>query len=1436
MNTKEPIYKKISILIIVFLCINSLQARNERDTMGIGRSISFSENLGQWESRVLFRSQMRGTTLFVERDCFTLVVQHPDNENLHHPAIHNSKFKNQNYRTHAYRIRFEGCSTGTVEGTDKDAGHENYFIGNDPSRWRSGVGTYRSLLYHDLYDGVDMKVYSATNAMKYDFIVHPGADPSEIRIGYEGIDGIKIQRGNLIVQTSVLDIVELKPYAYQIVDGKEAEVRAEYVLDGQQRMENGERKYLVTFRLGEYDTTQALIIDPQLHFSTYTGSTADNWGTTGCYDSYKNTYTSGLVFGSGYPVSTGAYDGSYNGNADIGIFKFDQTGSQRLYATYLGGSQADMPHSMFVNSLDELIIFGTTGSNNFPVTTGAYDISFNGGTPLQYEGSSTINFPNGVDLFVCRFSSDGSQLRASTYVGGSGNDGLNYRNSFNSNVIMIGNDSLYFNYGDGARGEIITDDLNNVYVGSTTFSSDFPVTPGCVQPVSGGRQEGVVFKIDYNLSHLIWSTYLGGVKDDAVYSIDCDQDYNVVVTGGTNSSNFPVTPGAYKTSYGGGSADGFVAKISYYGKTLMASSYFGSTTYDQSYFVRCGKQGDAFLFGQTKAAGSTLVRNAGYNTPNSGQFLARLRPGLDTLVWSTVFGDGSGQPNISPTAFAVDICNRIYLSGWGRVFLGFTWNGVNYPWFSGGTTGLSVTPGAYQTSTDGQDFYLMSIDMDASQLVYATFFGEQHSSSGNYYSGSDHVDGGTSRFDRLGTLYQSVCASCSENDNFPVTTGAYGQHNNSSNCNNAIFRFNLTDDFPVAEFNYSRGSDCTPTTITFHNTGRGDSYLWDFGDGQTSTDANPVHSYAVAGFYTVRLVAYMTGGCRSSDTTERVITILSGTTLPQLDTLSTCPGTPIQIGVRPEVGFTYHWIQGTVSDSNIANPMTDQPGSYTLQIRWADGCESTVDQLIVGGETNSTILGDSILCSIPDTLTLVTDGPDPTYVWSSNRNFSDTLNSDTFSGVLSFTPHDGQWLYTRTTDALGCYKNDSIQVHFYSIIDSLFIIDPKCPGDCLGNVCVIPSANSVAPRQYNWTYWGNGWNNANCCGQFCAGDYTVMMRDGNGCKLTTPFTITDPLPPVINAAVQHIPCLDTCTGAISITVTGNSEYSFLWLDDSSTAASRADLCPGLYYLEVTDSNGCIFHDTIEVLDNFNMSVSISDALNTCPGSCSGSATALASGGNAPYTYLWSNGEATATASSLCEGTFLVIATDADGCTSMDSVEISRQHSFDSIHVWADDTTVFLGHNTTLHVSPIPMGSYWWSPSTQVSNPSSSSPTATPEDTTWYVVTVTDSIGCKYQDSVKISCISVNCGKPNIHIPNAFTPNGDGKNDQLCFRGEWISDFHIVIFTRWGEKVYESGDINECWDGRFRDNWCMPGVYVYHCTITCADGQHSQFKGDVTLIR
>ena len=1431
MKHATNIIRIITLLSFLLLSLNVLHARNDRDTLGLGARILFSENKGQWEKQVLFRSQMHSTTLFAERDCFTFVVEHPDNPNLRHPhnAVANGDRKVKNgklpssFRSHAYRLRFEGSNTDYVEGTERQHGYENYFIGRDQSRWATHVGVFQSILYHNLYNGIDLKVYAASNAMKYDFIVAPGANPSVIKLRYEGIDGLKLQNGNLIVRTSVSDIVELRPYAYQIVNGQQREVKAEYVL-------NREKNNTVTIRLGEYDTSQMLVIDPYLYFSTYTGSTADNWGTTGCYDSQKNTYTSGLVFSTGYPVSTGAYDGSFNGNADIGIFKFDTSGSQRLYATYLGGSNADMPHSTFVNSLDELVIFGTTGSSNFPVTYGAYDTSFNGGTALQYENSYSINFPNGSDIFICRFSSDGAQLQASTYVGGSGNDGLNYRNTFTYDEIMIGNDSLYYNYGDGARGEIITDDLNNIYVGSTTFSNDFPVTANCIQPTNHGRQEGVVFKIDYNLANMMWSTYLGGMKDDAVYSIDCDNDYNVIVTGGTNSLNFPTTAGSYHTFYSGGSADAFVTKISYYGTHMMASTLYGSIAYDQSYFVRCGKSGDVFLFGQTKAPGSTLIRNANYNTPNSGQFLARFKPNLDTLVWSTVFGDGSGSPNLSPTAFAVDICNRIYLSGWGRVFLGFSWGGTNYPWNSGGTTNLTVTSDAYQSVTDGQDFYIMSLDIDANDLVYATYFGEQHGTSSDYYNGSDHVDGGTSRFDRHGTIYQSVCASCHENDNFPVTTGAYSQHNNSNNCNNAIFRLNLTDDFPVAEFTPPPGL-CAPAQITFNNTGRGTSYLWDFGDGTTSTLKNPTHTFSTPGTYNVTLVAFMPGGCRNSDTVTYPVSVI-GQGRYSLDTLQTCPGTALQIGVRPTMGCSYNWVSGPVSDHTIANPMVYTTGTFVLIIS-NGSCIDTVIQVVVPGEIDAHIAGDTTTCSIPSTININAEGTDIVYQWSSRADMGDTLNADMSSGLLSYTPHDGQWLYMHVMDSRGCYKNDSILIHFYSIVDSVIVTPPLCPGGCDGTAAIIPSPQAVAPYQYNWL---SGWSGDSVFNQYCAGSYTVFFRDSNGCLISTQIAITDPLPPEINDSVRHINCLESCTGRITISVVGNSTYQVLWLDDSSTTFTRENLCPGIYTVQVTDSNGCTFTKNIEVLENVDMDVTIETFSNTCSDQCNGTATAVASGGTGPYTYIWNSGEEGSTARNLCEGMAVVVAVDSYGCQVCDSVMINRHHSFDSIEVWADDEYVFNGNSTNLHVTEINGATYWWSPSNIINNPTSANPTATLEDSTTFVVTVTDTAGCTYSDSVHVGCVTINCGEPNLFIPNAFTPNNDGKNDELCFSGEWIDEFHIAIFTRWGEKVYESDNMAECWDGRFRDNWCMAGVYVYHCRVRCANGQVSQLKGDVTIIR
>ncbi len=1196
---------------------------------------------------------MNQAAFFAETDCFTFVIKAKDQEES---ADH---FHHQHATAaHAYKVHFIGSNPQvTVTGHDIDPteGYDNYFIGNKPEHWVSRVPHLKTILYHDLYPGIDMDVRVTEHAMKTNYYVSAGTNPSAIVLEYEGTDKLYLSSGNLIIRTSVGEIVEIRPYAYQECDTGHCEIDVRYRLIGNR----------VTFVVGDYDTQLPLVIDPVLHFSTYTGSTADNWGTTAAYDYEKNTYTAGLIFGTGYPVSTGAYDLSYNGNCDIGIFKFDSTGSQRIYATYLGGSYADMPHSMFVNSFNELVIFGTTGSEDFPTSSDAFQRIMRGGSPIQYEGTTTVNYPNGSDIFVSRFSIDGTRLSASTYVGGTNNDGLNYRNSFNNSyrTYMCGNDSLYSNYGDGARGEIITDDLNNVYIGSTSFSMDFPVTLGSVNIYPPLKQNGVVFKLDYNLRNMIWCTYLGGDGDDAVYSIDVDSSYNVIACGGTNSSNFPTTPGAYQTTYRGGSADGFISKISYHGNRLINSTYYGSDAYDQVYFVRTGKNNEVFIFGQTKATGNTMIYNAGYNTPGAGNLLARLQPDLSQRVWSTVFGTNIGHPNLSPTAFAADICNRVYAVGWGRDFVGSCVSDFS----QGSCHNMEVTPDAYQSTTDGQDFYLLAIDDRASHLDYATFFGEDHANANQ--GGSDHVDGGTSRIDRRSTLYQSVCASCGGTNSFPTTPNVWSENNECSyNCNNAVFRFTIHTDYPVAEF-VAPPVGCAPYTVTFHNTGRGNSYLWDFGDGNTTTATNPTHTFNNAGTYHVRLIAYMDGGCKTTDTTSVNVTVLDATQSRHY-ILTPCEGQLTQIGHKPMLGCSYQWLTEGVSDSHVANPYVNQSGIY----------------------------------------------------------------------VVSMTTFDSS-----------CTQTDTFEVRYLRTLDTLILRNPTCPGYADGSALVrIPETM----RDSVQILWDGTPGDTLLSGLSADGRQHQLEVIHGECTSTVVFTIIDP--PLLQYSIEadSILCDDNCTGWIHL--------SYGYPGGSTTDSLINNLCAGKHTLYFTDTAGCPYSDTVTII---------------------------------------------------------------------------RDTLLDHMQVWADNYEIFLSQHVGLHATSLPGAAYSWTDPSTLINPYTPNPTATPQDTlTHYECVVVDSLGCTWRGSLFIHCTEITCGEPNIFIPNAFSPNDDGINDRLTFHGKWVLEFHLSIYSRWGEKVFETHDINDSWDGRYNGNWCQPGVYTYYCRIRCEAGFDNLLKGDITLIR
>ena len=1409
------------LLIATLLSATPLYARNARDTLSVGGRMHFTENKGQWESNILFKSVMSNADLFMERNCFTILLSDPKNPKGK-PYL-NDKNTNKEYRFHAYRVNFVNAKADSIVGQDKEDTYENYFIGNDPKHWASEVHLFQTVEYHNIYPKTDLKVYSAEGALKYDFVLHPGASPKKICLSYDGTDGLRTQNGNLIIKTSVLDIVELEPYAYQIIDGKEVEVKCSYRLKGN----------AVTFDLGDYDASKPLVIDPMLIFSTYTGSVADNWGTTAAFDSHKNTYSAGLVFGNGYPTTLGAFQTTSAGNADIGVIKLDATGAQRVYATYIGGTYADMPHSLYVNEFDELVILGTTGSPNFPTTTSAYSRTFSGGSSVTYLGTGVINFPSGSDIFVCRLNATGTRLGASTYIGGTGNDGLNYKQRFSSSndIVMLGNDSLYYNYGDGARGELITDDLNNVYVASCTFSSNFPTTPGSFQPTAGGAQDGVVFKLDYNLSNLLWSSYIGGSNDDAAYSIDTDDEYNILVCGGTNSNDYLVTANAYNMSYNGGSADAFIAKISSNGTQLMGSTFFGSPAYDQAYFVRTGKQNHVFVFGQTKASGNTLIHNAQYNVPNSGQFLARFGADLDTLIWSTVFGTGSGVPNISPTAFAADVCNRVYAAGWGRIFCGYYLAGQIQPWNTNGTWGMQVSPGAIQSSTDGQDFYVICITETANAMDYATFFGESHTGS-NANSGHDHVDGGTSRFDKMATLYQSVCASCGGCQGFPTTPSALSSSNNSSNCNNGIFRMNVHNDFPVADF-IRPPVGCFPDTVTFINTGFGTSFRWYFGDGGTSTAQNPTHIYTQPGIYNVMLVAYLENGCHSTDSIVKQIMIL-GHQQP-FDTVQTCPGNQIRIGQNPQMGCTYHWISGNVSDSTIANPYTTVYNDTVLYCVVSNGaCTDTIPQNIIMSPINMSLYRDTSDCTSPILISTITQSHGYYfYHFSSNRYFTDTLNPNTMRSPNAYVNITGpQYFYVKVYDTNGCFSIDSVFVNFVSIAMPVVFQDPLCPGSCDGFASVSLN-NATPPFDIRWST-GNRTDTA--IYNLCQGNYSIRVMDSKGCSVTQNFTLVDPQGPVVTKAVGHTNCAASCNGYILDTITGPSQYVFEWLDAPIYAPERHNLCIGTYILKITDSNGCEYFDTTQIVE---LPPYTDTALvkATCKDLCSGEIDVTPIGGVSPYTYSWSHGANTSFIDSLCSGTYSLVITDSVNCSITDTFFVDVYSVFDSMRVWADDTVVFRGNTTRLYVTPVQGATYHWdATSGSLGSPNSPTTTAGPNDSTWYYVTVIDSLGCEYRDSLFMPCIDVICGRPNVFIPNAFSPNGDGQNDQLCFKGEWIVSFHIAIFSRWGEKVFETNDINECWDGTYKGRKCQSGVYMYTCDIECEGHQNTYFKGDVTIIK
>ena len=903
-------------------------------------SIEFIENKGQWEKAIFFKAKIPGGNLYLEEAQITYQFYNENDINrlddLHHHLIKNPTEQDYLLHLHAFSVEFLGAQTNTISSSQPTTDYLNYFIGKHPENWASNVKKYKKINYDGLYKNIDLKFYLKTNYLEYDFIVHPEGDPNEIKWNYKGVDYVSLEKGKLKIQTSVNELIEQKPYAYQIINGEHKEVKCKFKLEGT----------IASLELPRgYDKTLDLIIDPILIFASYSGSNADNWGFTSTFDNDGNLYGGGVAFSIGYPTTIGAYQFNFNGGVgqgtDITISKFSSDGSSLIYSTYLGGDRNEAPHSLIVNSNNELLIMGTTSSDDFPTSPTAFDPTFNLGTNYT---ASIPSYADGSDIIVTKLSTDGMTLLGSTYIGGSGNDGLNTDNA------------LQYNYADDFRGEIIVDNNDNIYIASSTRSNDFPITPGAFQPAISGinTQDACVFKLSPNLDTLIWSSYLGGTNNDAAYSLQFNSLNELLITGGTRSTNFPITAGTIQPFNMGG-VDGWIAKIDNIGSSILACTYLGTPDYDQAYFVQLDGSDNVYVVGQTE--GTYPISPASvYNVPNSGQFIHKLLPDLSATVISTSFGTGSGEVDIALSAFLVNDCNNILISGWGGVV-----NVLNGRANFSTTNGLPTTPNAIQTTTDGSDYYLMMLSQDADTLLYATFYGGDMS--------NDHVDGGTSRFDKKGIVYQAVCASCTGvSSDFPTTPGVWSNTNESTNCNLGVFKIDLVQIISkIGTYTPPRicGIDSLffiGDTISFQNLSSGAiSYSWDFGDGASSTEYEPRHSYTDSGTYNVTLIVKDSTSCIREDTSFIQVRIHRFTGSISPDTVI-CANDTLELLAAG--GLSYSWSSSIPIDnpteSNILSSVST-PTIFSVEIVDSLNC---IDTLSV----NVGIFSNPII-SLQDTLT-----------------------------------------------------------------------------------------------------------------------------------------------------------------------------------------------------------------------------------------------------------------------------------------------------------------------------------------------------------------------------------------------------------------------------------------------------------------------------------
>ncbi|HEU4388988.1 MAG TPA: SBBP repeat-containing protein, partial [Blastocatellia bacterium] len=638
--------------------------------------ISFEPNQGQTDPRVRFIARGEDYSVYLTSTevVLALATRKRGNALLRGEGIAHTPgdpFPQQASTSNCVlRMKLLGANPEpSIYGLDRLHSTSNYFIGDDPAKWRTGIPSFARIKYQDIYPGVDLLCYGDPDNFEYDFAITPGVDPNCIRLNFAGADKIEVDAaGDLVTSMPGGQVREHRPLVHQVIDGARRMIPSRYVLDEIDSLTGDSasamRSWNVRFEVGPYDVSRDLIIDPALEFSTYLGGKGDDEGNAITLDSAGNAYVIGFTDSPNFPTANAAQRANGGGLQDAFVAKVDPSGTRLLYSTFIGGNGQDNGNAIAVDAAGNAYITGYTGSTNFPTLNA-----------MQRNKSGQFN------AFVAKMNPAGA-LVYSTHLGGSVGD-------FGSSIAV--------------------DAEGNAYVAGVTTSPNFPIV-NALQSVRAGAADVFAAKLNPSGSSLVYSTFLGGAADDGCTSLAIDPQGNAYLTGVTSSPNFR-TANPLQPAHGGGLFDAFVAKLNTTGTQLVYSTYLGGSGEDRGFRIAVDAQGNAFVTGDTDSANFPIARAL---QPVYGggvdAFVAKLNPSGTGLTYSTYLGGSSIDGG---TAIAVDPTGSACVTG----FTGST----NFP------TVASIQPafggGAF-------DCFVARLNAAGSSLDYSTYLGGRGTDSG----------------------------------------------------------------------------------------------------------------------------------------------------------------------------------------------------------------------------------------------------------------------------------------------------------------------------------------------------------------------------------------------------------------------------------------------------------------------------------------------------------------------------------------------------------------------------------------------------------------------------------------------------------------------------------------------------------------------------------